>query len=389
MKQIAWIALILLVGAQLGHAQQFTESEWIRSIAWSPDGRYIAVANQSGGIWVQNSATEETILTVQSAPALPVYTLAWSPDGGKLASGGEDPDINIWDAATGKLIQNLQRQAGAVRTLSWSPDSTHLVSASQEGFPDTVQIWDVASGRVRFSPTVGEALVAAWSPDGETVAIGGFGRLQVWHVARQELAQAFNTPGYVVSIAWNVDGTKIAISDTYVPENSTVQIWDVPTEVLLFTLEGHSDVINTVRWSADGLRLVTASHDKTVRMWNALSGQIIGVYPGNERVFTAELSPYGGRLAYGLSVTRPDSSEARSLEIIVPAPSFEQLNAIAAACVRDRRSDAPEALALDDVPVTAATLAEFVARLDALPDDAVPFACAADLRAVAGALRAQ
>jgi len=81
-----------------------------------------------------------------------------------------------------------------------------------------------------------------------------------------------------------------------------------------------------------------------------------------------------------------------AVQIIVPDPSLERLEAIAAAC------DAPLSLmqplaaqtsALSDEAVPPAALDTFVAQLDALPADTIPPGCAADLRAVAQAIEVQ
>ncbi len=79
-----------------------------------------------------------------------------------------------------------------------------------------------------------------------------------------------------------------------------------------------------------------------------------------------------------------------TLEIIVPAPSIDKLNTIAALCIRDSTQRTDAVSALTSTPVTTlATLPDFIAQVEALPDDAIPVACEADLLAVAEALMIQ
>jgi hypothetical protein len=109
-----------------------------------------------------------------------------------------------------------------------------------------------------------------------------------------------------------------------------------------------------------------------------------------------ELSPYGGRLAIAnngstLAPELPTNVDGTTLatqtlldgavQIVVPAPSLERLQAIADAC--NAPSTVEQALATSD------QLTDFVAEVEALPENTIPLACAADLIAVAEALQSQ
>ena len=70
-----------------------------------------------------------------------------------------------------------------------------------------------------------------------------------------------------------------------------------PPGAELFRLTGHKDAVESAIFSPDGTRIVTASHDKTARIWDAISGQELHCLSGHEdMVLTSTFSPDGARI---------------------------------------------------------------------------------------------
>ena len=67
----------------------------------------------------------------------------------------------------------------------------------------------------------------------------------------------------VNSVAYSPDGTKI-ISSSY---DKTIKIWDANTGQCLKTLEGHSHFVNSVAYSPDGTKIISGSDDENVKIW--------------------------------------------------------------------------------------------------------------------------
>lgn len=90
----------------------------------------------------------------------------------------------------------------------------------------------------------------------------------------------YTLPGhssFVNSLAISPDG-KIMASGSW---DKTIKIWNLETAELIGTLTGHSDRVNSVAISSDGKMLVSGSSDETIKFWNLHSGDLLCTFPGH------------------------------------------------------------------------------------------------------------
>ena len=107
-----------------------------RAIAFSPDGKYLAVAT-SLGVELRDVETLELVRFFQGRTGL-VLSVAFSPDGEYLASGSRDNTVKLWDVETGKCLRTLKGYIDAhfeVREELWS-----LCRAVELDFPSRLGI---------------------------------------------------------------------------------------------------------------------------------------------------------------------------------------------------------------------------------------------------------
>ena len=115
----------------------------LRSVAYSPDGRYLAAGTAEGSVRIWDVDTDGSGLARGTATLLGhgagVYALAFSPDGGLLASGSLDKTIRIWDfRQPDEEPITLQEHNGRVWTVAFSPDGETLASA---GTDKVIRLW--------------------------------------------------------------------------------------------------------------------------------------------------------------------------------------------------------------------------------------------------------
>jgi WD40 repeat protein/tRNA A-37 threonylcarbamoyl transferase component Bud32 len=102
------------------------------AIAYSPDGRFVATARQSGAVSLWNTA-DGRLHTAMKGHTDAVRALAFSPDGETLASGGEDRTVRLWDVASGQERVTFRQHHDRVFDLAFTPDGKTLVSADWGG----------------------------------------------------------------------------------------------------------------------------------------------------------------------------------------------------------------------------------------------------------------
>jgi WD40 repeat protein len=97
-----------------------------------------------------------------------------------------------------------------------------------------------------------------------------------------------------VSAAFSPDGTRILTASW----DKTARLWNAATGQKIATLRGHDERVASAAFSPDGTRILTASWDKTARLWDAATGKEIAVLRGHgEAVWTAVFSPDGTHVA--------------------------------------------------------------------------------------------
>src|SRR5262249_47335788 len=103
-------------------------------LAFSPDGRRLAFASDTGTVQVREIATTNVVATLESR-AHGFLTLAFGPDGRWIASGGRDCTVKLWDAGTGRLHRTFRGQKDDITRVAFAqlPQGLRVVSASMDG----------------------------------------------------------------------------------------------------------------------------------------------------------------------------------------------------------------------------------------------------------------
>lgn len=270
-----------------------TGHERANAVTYSPDGTRLVVGTSSGVV-IFDSATYTQERFIETSAW--VRSLAYSSDGQYLAGGLLDGTARIWRDSEGEQLRNFKVSQDWVRNVALSPDGFLLATASDD---HALRLWDVNSGLIDLTvESLNGMRVLALSPDGQILAVGlQNGDIQLRQVSDGSLMRTLSGhTAWVRSLAFSPDGQTLA-SGAF---DARALLWDVESGHLLHTLNGHQSSVLGVAFSPDGVVLATGSVDRTVRLWAVPTGKLERVLVGHEGfVYSVAFSPDGKTLASG------------------------------------------------------------------------------------------
>jgi cytochrome c len=238
----------------------------VNAVAWLKDGRIASAgADAHIAIWTPGQPEPDNVLDGHGGP---IAALALSPDGALLASASWDHMVRLWPL-NGNSPRVLQGHSQNVNGVAFSPDGSELVSA---GYDATLRIWRVSDGdaSVHTLPTPLNGLAIA--PDGEIVAAGADGKVYFLTPQGELRGELQASPTPVIALALSHDGALIAAAGI----RGSVAVIDRKERKLEHTLVGPGLPVWSVAFFPDSRTLLTGGTDRTIRRWDAVSGEPIG-----------------------------------------------------------------------------------------------------------------
>ena len=232
-----------------------------------------------------NFAGAQLIESVFTEPFGLVYTVAFSPDGQFVAAGTSEGAIYLWRTADQQLAQGIQAHDHAIRQITFvqptaDEEDNHLVLASA-GDDKHVGVWALtAQGQVRhhvqLSHTQQEALVAVGlHRNGRRVtSVDIDGRVFMWEIGEHQaphLVHHFATAFTRIRlVAFSQDGQTVVIGH----RDGAVRFWQVATGEASLRLASTTGLIFTLALSRDGRMLATGGRDGHLSLWRLPTGEL-------------------------------------------------------------------------------------------------------------------
>ena len=158
-----------------------TNDTTVISVAFSPDGKWLAMGNSNGVATVVDLATRRTVASLR--PRGDLWAMAFTPAGHNLViSCWMETDLDVWDISHQRLARSLAGHKGHIWNMAFSPDGQTMATVSSD---ETVRLWDVATWRTReiLRGHGREIWSVAFTPDGQYLITGGaFDPVMLWPV---------------------------------------------------------------------------------------------------------------------------------------------------------------------------------------------------------------
>ncbi|MEZ6109036.1 MAG: WD40 repeat domain-containing protein [Pirellulaceae bacterium] len=248
----------------------------------------------------------------QAQDALSSVALAESEGVSLLVTASWDGSLFVWDEDQGVVRRKLENaHQGRVTTVAMTTDGSEAASGDDQG---RLVVWNVSAGQPRYELELPDGIrrvvfldgserlsLLVGTESGEVLAIDHAGAIALRWLAHEAAVLGLSPK--------RVDGALRVLTSG---ADDIARAWTIPSEAIDgvasddvdhaptdFDIEfvGHSAGVNSVDWSPNGRRVVTASDDFTVKLWDARSGKELLTLRGHDReVTTARFDASGTRI---------------------------------------------------------------------------------------------
>jgi WD40 repeat protein len=310
----------------------YTQPPVLTALAFSPDGRSLAVSGNRE-ILIHSLAADEP---PRRLPGLSerILSLAFSKDGSLLLAGGGTParfgEVQVWDVASGKLRRSVTLAGDTVFGASLSPDGKRIAAGCTD---NTVRILDAETGRElhRMGAHENWVLGTVFGMDGKRIVsvgrdraakltdadTGGF--LENVNLLRGELAAVAHDPLKDIVVVGGEDRVPyVYMMDR--PKNMII----ADDSTLIRKLERQNGAIAALAWSPDGRLIAVGGAAPEVNIYSAETGARVAACKGHTAgIYTVAFSPDSSTLAaagFDGTVRLYDAAAGTLKKAFVPVP---------------------------------------------------------------------
>ncbi|KAK3908482.1 Actin-interacting protein 1 [Frankliniella fusca] len=289
----------------------YTEHSCAVNVAkYSPSGFYIASGDQSGKIRIWDTVNKEHLLKNEFQPiAGPIKDISWSPDSQRMVVVGEGRERfgHVFMAETGTSVGEISGQSKPINSVDFRPTRPFRIVTGSED--NTIAVFEGPPFKFKMTKQDHTRFVQAvrYSPTGSHFASGGFdGKVFLYDGSSADLVGEIGSPahkGGVYAVAWSPDGKQLLTASG----DKTCKLWDVETrsvvtEFLMGTQVEDQQV--SCLWQGEHLLTVSLSGfiayldpknpDKPIRVVKGHNKPItvLALSPDRETIYTGSHDGY-------------------------------------------------------------------------------------------------
>ena len=270
----------------------YTRAERAYGMAFLPDGKLVVAGGRPGqegdvrifdlkaagktenGVTILDGINDPKVMIKQLLDVDDsVLCLSVSADGKKIASGGCDRIVRVWDVATGKLEHSIENHADWVLGVALAPNGTHLLTCSRD---KTAKVWDLTKKEsvLTFPDHQNAVYGVAVNKDSKIGYSAGLDKqVRMWN--------AVGDGKQIKSIGNHAEDILKLVAHPTMPllltasADKTVKVWDATAGTTTKTLSGLTDHVFAAAISPDGALAAAGSYDGEVRIWKIADGSLV------------------------------------------------------------------------------------------------------------------
>lgn len=292
----------------------------INSVSFSPDGKFIVSGGKDKILRLWNVETEK-VLRIMKGHNEGILCVDYSPDGKYAASAEDGYYVKIWDVQTGELLRDIYKPRLKVTSVLFNSDGSEIIVGY---FDQNLRIYDVKSGKEKetinvgtdvnvMQPNAGRSMfvvagngkknlklynesgknlqnfkTSKWiegvgiSPGGNYIASGNHDEtLDIWK-SNGKLIKTLNIGRVVRNITFTKDEKNLVFAD-----GPAVRIYNIEKEEFINVLQEKETeenmfqvygAVSSIQVNPSGNQLLTANHDKELKIWDIKSGEVLQVF---------------------------------------------------------------------------------------------------------------
>jgi len=208
---------------------------------------------------------------------------AFSPDHKYFASYDNNKNnVDIWEVKTGNKIKILEGHTGVITSVNWSTDGNYLVTGGQD---QTIFLWkiteDLSMKRIRTIKRYNYNSPIIFSPDNNYIAsVTVDNKIRIWSLLKWDKIITFDGHSQIINdLTWSPNGIFLAS----ISHDCTAKIWKIDTKELILTItkNENSKHYTAISWSPNGKYLALGNDTNNILIWDLVQEKVTKTFQGH------------------------------------------------------------------------------------------------------------
>lgn len=248
----------------------------LRSTIFSADGKDLLYLSGHDVLQIKDSKTGSCTAEYVGHTGRITFAI-FSPTGHRIATASEDGTLRIWDRTTQQCIVVYDYDTEKDRIVDFSPDCSKIIMISNRSVIHLLDT-DKLGGRSIRHPYTESITSVCFSPNSKNlVSIHTSGIMKIWDDHFEKSSTASGVYSWDGPVVFFSDSNQLIVQ----MKAHELGIWDISL-VKCKLLEGHRAPITDIKLSKNESRIVSASRDNTIRVWDVSSGACVTTYSGHD-----------------------------------------------------------------------------------------------------------